>query len=122
MHYAKLKNGHLAVVSNNQIIGLVEAASRLGMPLRATSLHELITAGVEAQAEAEVLAKAAQELRVACTDYDSRLLQTPLGHVNRNIFCIGKNYADHAAEVAAKLDAQVAVPEHLVVLPRPPIR
>jgi 2-keto-4-pentenoate hydratase/2-oxohepta-3-ene-1,7-dioic acid hydratase in catechol pathway len=115
MHYAKLKNGHLAVVLNNQIIGLVEAASRLGMPLRATSLHELITAGAEAQAEAEVLAKAAQEQRVACADYDSRLLQTPLGHVKRNIFCIGKNYADHAAEIAAKLDVQVEVPEHLVV-------
>ena len=43
MHYAKLKNGRLAAVLNNQIIGLVEAASRLGMPLRATCLHELIT-------------------------------------------------------------------------------
>jgi 2-keto-4-pentenoate hydratase/2-oxohepta-3-ene-1,7-dioic acid hydratase in catechol pathway len=114
-HYAKLKNGHLAAVANQQIVGLVEAASRLGMPLRATSLHELIAAGAPAQAEAKALVYAALEQRVACTDYDSRRLQTPLGQVKRNIFCIGKNYAEHAAEIAAKLDTGTGVPEHPVV-------
>lgn len=115
MHYAKLKNGHLAIVSNKQIIGLVEAASRLGMPLRATCLHELISAGSDAQHEAQALAGAALEHKVACADYDSQLLQTPLGHVKRNIFCIGKNYAAHAAEVAEKLNEQVVMPEYPVV-------
>jgi len=115
MHYAKLKNGHLAAVANEQIIGLVEAASRLGMPLRATSLHELIAAGADAELEAEAVVKAALAQRVACCDYDSQRLQTPLGHVKRNIFCIGKNYAAHAAEIAAKLDSGTGVPEHPVV-------
>jgi hypothetical protein len=32
MHYAKLKNGHLAAVLDKQIVGLTEAASRLDRP------------------------------------------------------------------------------------------
>lgn len=115
MHYAKLKNGHLAAVLDKQIVGLTEAASRLDRPLPATCLHELIAAGAEAQSEAEALAKAAVQQKVACVDYDSQLLQSPLGHVKRNIFCIGKNYAAHAAEIAAKLNEQTVVPEYPVV-------
>ena len=115
MHYGKLKNGHLAAIIDNTIIGLVEAASRLGRPLPATDLYALIAAGEQAQQATQELAQEALQQNVACQGYDSKLLQTPLGKAQRNIFCIGKNYADHAAEIAAKVDAESDLPKHPIV-------
>ena len=115
MHYGKLKNGHLAAIIDNTIVGLVEAASRLGKPLPATDLYALIEAGNAAQQATEALAREAIKQNVACQPYSDTALQTPFGKARRNVFCIGKNYADHAAEIAKKLDAESDLPKHPIV-------
>lgn len=115
MHYGKLKNGHLAAVIDDTIVGLVEAASRLGKPLPATDLYSLIEAGADAQQATEALAQEALAQNVACQPYSDAALQTPFGQARRNVFCIGKNYADHAAEIAKKLDAESDLPKHPIV-------
>ena len=115
MHYGKLKNGHLAAIIDDTIVGLVEAASRLGKPLPATDLYALIEAGDAAQQATEALAKEAMAQNVACQPYTDEALQTPFGKARRNVFCIGKNYADHAAEIAKKLDAESDLPKHPIV-------
>jgi len=57
-------------------------------------------------------------------DVDSVELLEPLGAYPRNLFCIGKNYRDHAAEFAASgfdaTSASIEVsPEHPVVFTKP---
>ncbi|OQP01893.1 hypothetical protein B1689_03340 [Geobacillus sp. 44C] len=47
--------------------------------------------------------------------HDVRLL-APIPRPSKNIFCIGKNYADHAIELGGKLD----IPQHLIVFSKVP--
>ncbi|HET7580099.1 MAG TPA: fumarylacetoacetate hydrolase family protein, partial [Bacillales bacterium] len=43
-------------------------------------------------------------------------LAAPIPHPRKNIFCIGKNYADHAKELGSAAD----IPEHPMVFSKPP--
>ncbi|KYD28045.1 MULTISPECIES: fumarylacetoacetate hydrolase family protein [Bacillaceae] len=47
--------------------------------------------------------------------HDVRLL-APIPRPSKNIFCIGKNYADHAIELGGKSD----IPQHLIVFSKAP--
>jgi 2-keto-4-pentenoate hydratase/2-oxohepta-3-ene-1,7-dioic acid hydratase in catechol pathway len=47
--------------------------------------------------------------------HDVRLL-APIPRPSKNIFCIGKNYVDHAIELGGKLD----IPQHLIVFSKVP--
>jgi 2-keto-4-pentenoate hydratase/2-oxohepta-3-ene-1,7-dioic acid hydratase in catechol pathway len=47
---------------------------------------------------------------------DSVTLQAPIPRPDKNIFCIGKNYAEHAIEMGSKED----IPEHIMVFTKAP--
>lgn len=44
----------------------------------------------------------------------------PIPRPRKNIFCIGKNYLEHAMEFDKTKDASVAVPKHPVIFSKPP--
>ncbi|MFE8696326.1 fumarylacetoacetate hydrolase family protein [Cytobacillus sp. FJAT-53684] len=47
---------------------------------------------------------------------DSAKLLAPIPRPAKNIFCVGKNYADHAIEMGSKED----IPEHIIVFTKAP--
>lgn len=47
---------------------------------------------------------------------DSLALQAPIPRPDKNIFCVGKNYAEHAIEMGSKED----IPEHIMVFTKAP--
>jgi 2-keto-4-pentenoate hydratase/2-oxohepta-3-ene-1,7-dioic acid hydratase in catechol pathway len=47
---------------------------------------------------------------------DSVTLEAPIPRPDKNIFCIGKNYAEHAIEMGSKAD----IPEHIMVFTKAP--
>ncbi|WP_026584985.1 fumarylacetoacetate hydrolase family protein [Bacillus sp. J33] len=47
---------------------------------------------------------------------DSITLQAPIPRPDKNIFCVGKNYAEHAIEMGSKED----IPEHIMVFTKSP--
>lgn len=115
MHYSTLKNGHLGAVIDHTLVDLPAAAIALSHSFTMQTMHDLITMGEAGQQQIQQLAHQAISQNVACVAYDDHLLQSPLGSLRRNVFCIGKNYVDHAVEVAAKLDNEVVLPEHPIV-------
>ena len=73
------------------------------------------------------------ELQVAGSDlpatdaaiaFDEVTFEAPLPHPRRNIFCVGKNYHDHAHEFSSSgfdsSAAQGAVPQHPIVFSKVP--
>ena len=44
----------------------------------------------------------------------------PIPYPKKNIFCIGKNYVDHALEVAKTKDVNLAVPKMPIIFSKPP--
>ncbi|MDM5226645.1 fumarylacetoacetate hydrolase family protein [Cytobacillus sp. NJ13] len=47
---------------------------------------------------------------------DSVMLEAPIPRPDKNIFCVGKNYAEHAIEMGSKED----IPEHIMVFTKSP--
>jgi len=75
----------------------------------------LIDAGSEAQLEVENVARQAHERRIAGSPYEPQKVTSALPHLRRNVFCIGKNYADHAAEIADKMGISADLPKYPIV-------
>lgn len=93
---------------------------------RVSSLDDLVPP--EVAAVAGVAALIGLGLRSGGTDGESVALAdvtllAPIPRPHRNIFCIGKNYLDHVAELAAGGAVQAnrgGAPEHPIVFTKPP--
>jgi 2-keto-4-pentenoate hydratase/2-oxohepta-3-ene-1,7-dioic acid hydratase in catechol pathway len=115
MHYVTINGGGLGVVINHDLIDLQAASTTLGLALSCADMWALIDAGSEAQVEIEKLARQAHQRRIACSDYGPQKVTSPLPHLRRNVFCIGKNYADHAVEIADKMGISADLPKYPIV-------
>ena len=112
-------------------IGVLTADKAKVLPLAAAERHYLGTAtlpstmlelidGGEAALEKvqRILAKAdANGPQVALADVK---LLAPIPRPRKNIFCIGKNYREHALEFEKTKDANAAVPKHPVIFSKLP--
>jgi 2-keto-4-pentenoate hydratase/2-oxohepta-3-ene-1,7-dioic acid hydratase in catechol pathway len=112
MKFLTLEQGQLGALFNDTIIDLVEAAPKLNAPTAATTLLALIQAGDDAAKTHWQLAQHARERGIACRPADHVVPQAPLPEPRRNLFCLGKNYREHAKEIAAKIPTAVTEPEH----------
>ncbi len=93
----------LGVAREGELVDLVRAAAALNAP----EAHEepellrdmlaLIAAGPQALARIAQIASAATE--DACLTIGSVPLLAPIPRPAKNLFCVGRNYADHAAEL-----------------------
>ena len=117
------KNGSVAIgvltSSKDAVIPLVEAERQVlkTSTLPATML-ELLDQG---QGALDTLHKLFSNEN-ACPRVplsDVKIL-APIPRPRKNIFCIGKNYAEHAMEFDKTKDANVAVPKYPVIFTKPP--
>ena len=117
------KDGTVAIgvltSDKNSIIPLVEAEKQC---LRTSTLPgtmlELLDQGQSAvDTVGKIQAKDAECPKISLAEV--RIL-APIPRPRKNIFCIGKNYVDHALEFDKSKDASVAVPKHPVIFSKPP--
>jgi 2-keto-4-pentenoate hydratase/2-oxohepta-3-ene-1,7-dioic acid hydratase in catechol pathway len=115
MHFVTLKNGSLGAVVENQLVDLEAASIALDMRLPCANMWGLLDGSPQLRSDIEAIAMQAYEQHIACVNYASQLVGSPLPYLRRNVFCIGKNYADHAAEIAGKMGISADLPKYPIV-------
>jgi len=112
-------------------IGILSADSKAVIPLQAAerfyyksatlpgTMQELIEQG---DAAMDMVRKIIAKLDGACPKVplsDVQLL-APIPRPRKNIFCVGKNYVEHALEFEKTTDVNLAVPKVPVIFTKPP--
>ena len=111
MYFATYKKGGVVA------IGVLSADKGSIIPLPGTML-ELLEQGQSAIDTVEkILAK---EKDYPLIPLSTVRLLAPIPRPQKNIFCIGKNYVEHALEFDKTQDVNVAVPKHPVIFSKPP--
>lgn len=104
----------------NRILPLVEAAGRMGGAVSLPeSMLEAIALGDSFYEEARKVVDWVNENNLEeelYTPIESVTLLAPIPKPAKNIFCVGKNYAEHAIEMGSKDD----IPEHVMVFTKAP--
>ncbi|WP_423409660.1 fumarylacetoacetate hydrolase family protein [Heyndrickxia sp. MSNUG] len=104
----------------NRILPLVEAAGRIGGAVSLPeSMLEAIALGDSFYEEARKVVDWVNENNLEeelYTPIESVTLLAPIPKPAKNIFCVGKNYAEHAIEMGSKDD----IPEHVMVFTKAP--
>jgi 2-keto-4-pentenoate hydratase/2-oxohepta-3-ene-1,7-dioic acid hydratase in catechol pathway len=110
MKFLTLESGQLGALLDETVIDIPQAAAALAMDAPAVTLAGLVDAGEgAAQAVWELAGKAASQ-GVAARAYADVNPLAPIPMPRRNILCLGKNYLDHAQEIAKKMDASADAP------------
>jgi 2-keto-4-pentenoate hydratase/2-oxohepta-3-ene-1,7-dioic acid hydratase in catechol pathway len=110
MKFLTLESGQLGALLDETVIDIPQAAAALAMDAPAVTLAGLVDAGEgAAQAVWELAGKAASQ-GVAARAYADVDPLAPIPMPRRNILCLGKNYLDHAQEIAKKMDASADAP------------
>ena len=115
MKFLTLENGQLGALLGDTVVDLVTAATELSVDLSVGTLAALVTAGDAAAGGAWRLAEQALERQCACRPFSAVSPQAPLPEPRRNILCLGKNYLEHAQEVAAKMQQSSAPPRRPII-------
>ena len=110
MKFLTLENGQLGALLGDTVVDLVAAATELSADLPAGTLAALVAAGDAAAATAWGLAEQALERQCACRPRGEVTPLAPIPEPRRNILCLGKNYLEHAQEVAAKMKQAPGAP------------
>jgi 2-keto-4-pentenoate hydratase/2-oxohepta-3-ene-1,7-dioic acid hydratase in catechol pathway len=110
MKFLTLESGQLGALLDETVIDIPQAAAALAMDAPAVTLAGLVDAGEgAAQAVWELAGKAASQ-GVAARAYADVNPLAPIPMPRRNILCLGKNYLDHAQEIAKKMDTSADAP------------
>jgi 2-keto-4-pentenoate hydratase/2-oxohepta-3-ene-1,7-dioic acid hydratase in catechol pathway len=123
MKFLTLEQGQLgALLENNdhkegeqQVVDLSAAATFFELEPVPTTLAEIVSWTDEQVAALWGLAQVALEKGVSCRPYSDVNVIAPIPQPRRNILCLGKNYLDHAKEVAEKMKASGDAPEHPII-------
>jgi 2-keto-4-pentenoate hydratase/2-oxohepta-3-ene-1,7-dioic acid hydratase in catechol pathway len=116
MKFLTLENGQLGVLLDDTVVVDVGAAAlALSEVPPATTLQALIDAGDEAVTRVQELALRATTAGVACRAYAETRPLAPIPLPRRNILCLGKNYLEHAQEVAAKMQVSGEAPAKPII-------
>jgi 2-keto-4-pentenoate hydratase/2-oxohepta-3-ene-1,7-dioic acid hydratase in catechol pathway len=115
MKFLTLEDGQLGALLDGTVVDVVAAACELSMEPGVNTLEALVHAGDEVAAEIWMLAQQALAAGVACRPYTEVRPLAPIPVPRRNILCLGKNYLDHAQEVAAKMQQSASVPEKPII-------
>lgn len=113
----------VAVLDNGTMLDIAAASASLATPVAALqdgSLQALIAGGKDALGALRGLVRAANagEHDAACLPAGSTLM-APLPSPRKNIFCVGRNYAEHIAEGDKAQKTNVGVSEHPVYFTKP---
>ena len=115
MKFLTLEDGQLGALLDGTVVDVVAASRDLSSELGVNSLEALVHAGDEVAAEVWMLAQQALAAGVACRPYAEVRPLAPIPVPRRNILCMGKNYLDHAQEIAAKMQQSASTPEKPII-------
>ena len=120
MKFLTLENDQLGALVDDTVVDLPAAAQALAATLPVTTLEQLIEAGDEAAVLAWELATRAAGQAAACRPYAEVRPRAPIPLPRRNILCLGKNYLEHAREVAAKMKLTDKAPARPIIFTKAP--
>ena len=115
MKFLTLEDGQLGALLDGTVVDVVAASRDLSIELGVNTLEALVHAGDEVAAEVWMLAQQALAAGVACRPYAEVRPLAPIPVPRRNILCMGKNYLDHAQEIAAKMQQSASTPEKPII-------
>lgn len=115
MKFLTLEDGQLGVLFDGMVIDVVAAAQFLSVTLPATTLEALVNAGDRAAEEVYGLTQQALAKGCASRPFDEVKPLAPIPVPRRNILCLGKNYLDHAQELASKMQTSAEAPRHPII-------
>ncbi len=115
MKFLTLENDQLGALVDDTVVDLPAAAQVLAVTLPVTTLEQLIETGDEAAVQAWELATRAAGQAAACRPYAEVRPRAPIPLPRRNILCLGKNYLEHAREVAAKMKLTDKAPARPII-------
>ena len=102
----------VGVVEGEHLLDIGRAALLAGEdpPVELRDMQALIAAGQQALDRVKALMSGAPtSARLALAEVE---LLAPLPHPRRNVFCLGRNYAEHAAESLRAIGQEVKLPEY----------
>jgi len=114
MKFVTLEGGQLGGLAGNEVIDLPAAAQVLSERCPAVTLAALVENGDNAAQAAWELAQRALEEGIASRALDGVMPRAPL-LPRRNILCLGKNYLDHAREIAGKMQVSGDAPQRPII-------
>jgi 2-keto-4-pentenoate hydratase/2-oxohepta-3-ene-1,7-dioic acid hydratase in catechol pathway len=115
----------VACIDGDRILALAAAAQAAGVANAAVlsdDMTRLIAGGADALAAVAALVARAEggELAGAVHSLTAAHLLAPIPRPAKNVFCVGRNYAEHIAEGARAQNTTVAVTEVPVYFTKPP--
>jgi len=98
-----------------KVIDIVAAGTVLSVRPAAATLDALVRAGDAVTASVWALAQQALDKGCACRPFSEVRPLAPIPVPRRNILCLGKNYLDHAREIATKLQTSGDAPRQPII-------
>jgi 2-keto-4-pentenoate hydratase/2-oxohepta-3-ene-1,7-dioic acid hydratase in catechol pathway len=115
MKFLTLENGRLGALIDDTVVDIGAAGKALSVPPVADTLEALVHAGDEAAQAVWTLAQQARTAGCACRLFSEVRLQAPIPVPQRNILCLGKNYLEHAQEIAEKMNLSAEAPRQPII-------
>jgi 2-keto-4-pentenoate hydratase/2-oxohepta-3-ene-1,7-dioic acid hydratase in catechol pathway len=115
MKFLTLESGQLGALIDHTVIDIPAAALALSVPLPAATLDGLVAAGDGAAQQVWALSQQAVMMNIASRAYADVAPLAPFPVPRRNILCLGKNYLDHAREIARKMDVSGDAPAKPII-------
>ncbi len=115
MKFLTLEGGQLGALIDDSVVDIPAAAHALSAICPAETLQALVEAGDGAAQRVWALAMRAREQGVAVRAFADVKPGAPLPQPRRNILCLGKNYLDHAREIAKKMDMSGDAPGQPII-------
>ena len=115
MKFLTLENGQLGVLVDGTVVDVVVAAEFLSVAAPAITLEALVIAGDSAAEETFRLAQLALEKGCDSRPFDAVQPMAPIPVPRRNILCLGKNYLEHAQELAPKMKTSGEAPRYPII-------
>ena len=116
MKFLTLENGQLGAVIDTllgaAVVDLTIASQSLGVTLDCNDMAQLVAADEATVERVWALAEQAARENISCRSLSDVKPLAPLPEPRRNIICLGKNYREHAEEMAKKLNTGDAIPQH----------
>ncbi|WP_371731837.1 fumarylacetoacetate hydrolase family protein [Ruegeria sp. HKCCA6707] len=111
----------MAILNDGGKLDVLRAAQVLGEALDAGSMQHLIAGGKETLGVLKTLVSSAEtgNLNDALVPDDAPFL-APIPSPRKNVFCVGRNYAEHIAEGERAQNQKIGVTEHPVFFTKPP--
>lgn len=115
MKFLTLEDGQLGVLHQGMVIDVVAAAQFLSVATPATTLEALVNACDSAAEEVFRLAQRALQKGCASRPFGEIKPMAPIPVPRRNILCLGKNYLEHAQELAPKMKSSGEAPRQPII-------